>query len=105
MRAAIEVHGSYGTLYVDPIDGKVVDYEPGEAGDDYKNIASIDLDEWRRYYKAEPCGPLNLLDVAYTTDEGFYSPHVKEWRELMESLAGPMGKPVPGCDGYDRNAA
>ena len=85
MNKSIEVTGNYGVLTVDRADGLVTDYEPNH-GDDYKIITRVNLDEWRQRYHAEPCGPIDILDLGYWTDQGHYEPPDESWRNLMAEL-------------------
>lgn len=85
MNKSIEVTGTYGTLTVDRADGLVTDYEPAWE-DDYKIITRVNLDEWRQRYHAEPCGPLDILDLGYWTDQGYYEPPDEDWRDLTAEM-------------------
>ncbi len=105
MNRTIEIAGTWGTLYVDAADGKVTDYEPSAEGDEYKNIARVNLDEWREHYNASPsgCSSLDILDVGVFLDDGRYDPPEADWRREYGSpdssswaiLCGPMGRVIP----------
>ena len=57
-----------------------------ESGDHdgYTDIASFDMEEWRTAYGyAEGDGPerIDILDIGYTTDTGYYEPATRGWRD------------------------
>jgi hypothetical protein len=99
----ILVHGSYGTLKVDPNDGTVLRYDDAPEDDAaYKDIVKFDLEELRRWIKTHgseewasrddlvvPGAEFDIVDVSFWTDTGEYVPGETEHRMMSWNDAEP----------------
>lgn len=80
------VFGNGGTVEITE-DGMPVAWNPSEEvelgeHDGYTDIASFDMAEWReRYHYAAGEGPshIDILDMGFTTDKGYYEPPADGW--------------------------
>jgi hypothetical protein len=106
---SILVNGSYGTLHVDPYDGSVFNYtdfpadDSEEKGAQYADIVRFDLDELRRWIRAngspkwaaradeivKPGHEFDIVDIGFWTDKGEYVPAEEEHRRISWSDAEP----------------
>jgi hypothetical protein len=100
----IIIHGSYGSLNVDPNDGTVYRYDdaPDEERE-YGDIVKFDLDELRQWIKANgtpewagradeivaPGGEFDIVDVGFWTDTGDYVPAEEDHRRMSWGDAEP----------------
>lgn len=104
----IFIHGSYGTLKVDPYDGTVLHYSDAPPddeegpGDAYSDIVKFDLDELRRWIKkygspewasrddlVVPGAEFDIVDVSFWTDKGEYVPGEVDHRMMSWNDAEP----------------
>jgi hypothetical protein len=96
----ILMHGSYGTLKVDPYDGTVIRYDdaPDYGDEDYKDIVKFDLEEFRRWLAQNapefadivvPGGEFDIVDVGFWLDTGDYVAAEAEHRAIVYLNAEP----------------
>lgn len=91
----ILVHGSYGTLKVDPNDGTVLRYDDAPNDEEeYGDIVKFDLPELARWIKAHgspewrdqeivvPGAEFDIVDVSFWTDTGDYVPGEEDHRMM-----------------------
>lgn len=89
----IQVNGSWGTLFVEPVTGIVLAYDdfgclPDPDGyPGYSDITRVDLVEWCVSHGcADVPRGIDILDVAFWTNSGQYVEAAKDWREEVVGL-------------------
>jgi hypothetical protein len=88
----VEVSGNHGTLTVDHDTGKVLSYEAEEDAA-YRDIVSVDLDEWRAFWgQAELDQHIDILDVDALTDTGEIIKAEEDWR--CEAIPNGIDQPM-----------
>jgi hypothetical protein len=96
----ISMHGSYGSLRVDPNDGTVIRHDdaPDYGDEDYKDIVKFDLEEFRQWLAQNapefadivvPGGEFDIVDVGFWLDSGDYVPAEAEHRAIAYLGAEP----------------
>lgn len=96
----ILMHGSYGTLKVDPNDGTVIKHDdaPDYGDEDYKDIVKFDLEEFRRWLAQNapefadivvPGEEFDIVDVGFWLDTGEYVAAEAEHRAVIYLGAEP----------------
>jgi hypothetical protein len=96
----ILVHGSYGTLKVDPYDGTVLRYDdaPVDGTAAYSDVVKFDLEELRRWLRqntpkfadiVQPGAEFDIVNVSFWTDSGDYVPGEPDHRAITYGDAEP----------------
>lgn len=78
-----EIYGNQGTLTVDVLTGKVINYEPMEDGY-YTCVTKVNLSEFKQAYGFDDVmvanTPIDILDIGYWLGDETYEPPAFEWR-------------------------
>ncbi|MES0134464.1 hypothetical protein NKJ88_05775 [Mesorhizobium sp. M0016] len=81
----ISVSGSWGTILANAETGAVL-----KAPADYSDIVKFDLDEHTKAHGKPTAGTVDILDLGYWTNTGFYIAADEYHREMTGAGWGPI---------------